>query len=805
MRKLSTRLLTLICGITVASVSAASEYRQAYPLPADSVDGWAINMDVNSRAPDDATMERLRNTGVGFVRCDFNWQRVENQKGQYDFSSYDGLVSKMRENGIRLLFILGYGNTNYDNGLPPTSAEARQAFANFARAAAQRYREQGIVWEIWNEPNHDDFWKPTASPDAYASLAIETANAMRTVSPDEWIIGPGMAGVDITYLERTFQRGLLDAVDAVSMHPYRNGRVPESVIDDWRNIRGLINRYKPAGKQIQVVSSEWGYSLSWLNKSQATQAQYAIRTMLSNMVAGAGVTVTYQWQDAGNNPDSYHDWFGLHDYYGKERQSIQAVRRFGQALKGYKLATRLKLSDPNDYAMLFTNGNDLKLVAWTSGSAHQTVIPASAGQFEGMSLTGSFFDADAYSGGLPLNVSGSPQILTPTTNNALLSVLARWTNLPSSATIGTQADVDALLRPALESDAWNYAPPGTTLKVEDLSDPANIFAAPDLVQEMQVLSGTLSAASTAQVISSLPRLQDRSDWVRTLKMTLTLPDGTSATQTTLMYHEQPLWAGVVTPQSNQLTLIVENPQGKAFKGTLIARSKGGSYGTQEISMSEGEYSRRVFVPELRSGALVNGYSFEIVSTDGSGLGVNLPVLQSRMLTTIRWTDPKPGEYTVPMGGESGASGTASAVVDGAPAGAAITGMKSIRIDYTMSTGWKYLTLNPPKTLAAARYSPYGYLGFWLYADGTENTLRARYQDESGQYFQYTIGKMDWVGWRWIEVPLDGYGTTFWGGANNGRVQGTVRIVNPILIDSRRDVATKGRVYVAGLTNVSTTD
>ena len=87
MRNKTTRLLTLICGIAVASVSSASEYRQAYPLPADSVDGWAINMDVNSRAPDDATMERLRATGVGFVRCDFNWQRVENQKGEYDFSS----------------------------------------------------------------------------------------------------------------------------------------------------------------------------------------------------------------------------------------------------------------------------------------------------------------------------------------------------------------------------------------------------------------------------------------------------------------------------------------------------------------------------------------------------------------------------------------------------------------------------------------------------------------------------------------------------------------------------------------------
>ena len=51
------------------------------------------------------------------------------------------------------MFILDYGNRLYDHGQAPRSDSARAAFARFAAAAARHFRGQGVIWEIWNEPN----------------------------------------------------------------------------------------------------------------------------------------------------------------------------------------------------------------------------------------------------------------------------------------------------------------------------------------------------------------------------------------------------------------------------------------------------------------------------------------------------------------------------------------------------------------------------------------------------------------------------------------------------------------------------
>ena len=119
-------------------------------------------------------LDRLAAGGFRWVRMDLFWHAVEIEPGRYDFRAYDALVASMAKRGIRIVFILDYGNPMYDSNLPPTSAEGRAAFARFAATAAQHYRGEGIVWEIWNEPNLNHFWLPEANVEHYGQLALET-------------------------------------------------------------------------------------------------------------------------------------------------------------------------------------------------------------------------------------------------------------------------------------------------------------------------------------------------------------------------------------------------------------------------------------------------------------------------------------------------------------------------------------------------------------------------------------------------------------------------------------------------------
>ena len=47
------------------------------------------------------------------VRMDFSWAATEQVKGQYNFSSFDGLYQAQAAVGIRPYWILDYGNALY--------------------------------------------------------------------------------------------------------------------------------------------------------------------------------------------------------------------------------------------------------------------------------------------------------------------------------------------------------------------------------------------------------------------------------------------------------------------------------------------------------------------------------------------------------------------------------------------------------------------------------------------------------------------------------------------------------------------
>ncbi len=72
------------------------------------------------------------------------------------------------------------------------------------------------------------------------------------------LVGPATSGIDFAYLNATFACGLLDYMDGVSVHPYRNGP-PETAADDYASLQRIMQLIKP-NASIPVVSGEWGYT-----------------------------------------------------------------------------------------------------------------------------------------------------------------------------------------------------------------------------------------------------------------------------------------------------------------------------------------------------------------------------------------------------------------------------------------------------------------------------------------------------------------------------------------------------------------
>jgi hypothetical protein len=158
--------------------------------------------------------------GIRWVRVDLAWSAAEQEPGRYDFRIWDRFLDSFEPAGIRVLFILVYGNEMYENGFPPATEEGRRAFASYAGAAARHFRGRA-AWEIWNEPNLPQWWAGAPDPAAYVALARAAAAEIRKADPRAWILGPSLGGgtFDFPYLEATFELGLLDIVDACPCTP----------------------------------------------------------------------------------------------------------------------------------------------------------------------------------------------------------------------------------------------------------------------------------------------------------------------------------------------------------------------------------------------------------------------------------------------------------------------------------------------------------------------------------------------------------------------------------------------------------
>lgn len=354
-------------------------------------------------------LDYLAAAGFRWVRMDMFWHVIERESGSYGFSEYDVLVNAMSQRGIRIVFILDYGNPLYDHGFPPTSPGGQNAYARFAAAAARHYRGDGIVWELWNEPNLDHFWTPEANATAYGQLALKAVTAIRRADPTALVVGPALAGFEWPYWHTLGQMGFFGQVDAVTVHPY-GVLQPEGLIEPYLHLRALLDAYSPRWK-VPILSGEWGFATTEGGWTDRQQAEYLTRQWLFNLSHDINLSIWYDWRDDGTDPHDPEQNFGTvyNDYTPKP--SYLAARTLATTLGSHRFLRRIPLENPEDYLLLFEDYDSVAMVAWTTASPHIVILPITTDNVEIVEMTGKRRIVETEDEQLALPVTASPQYL----------------------------------------------------------------------------------------------------------------------------------------------------------------------------------------------------------------------------------------------------------------------------------------------------------------------------------------------------------------------------------------------------------
>lgn len=310
-----------------------------------------------------------------FVRMDLVWDQVETTPGQYEWAKYDALVEACLARGLGVVFILAYGNPLHTADRSVRTPAERRAFVAFATAAATRYRGRVLGWEVWNEPNLERFWRPTGDRAAlYVALLAEVAAAVRAADPGTPILGPNIGEVDTDYLVDTMREGLLEHLDVLTVHPYRDAG-PESAITDYDRIAHLAALHGKEG--VPIASGEWGYSLIPWNEERISperQAALLARRFLVDAMMEAPLSVWYEWRDSGVDPEAREENYGTVTNGLLPKPAYFAARAQKSLLSGL-VPLDLLAGEEGDWLLVLGNGAEVRVAAWAVGEPRPWTPP----------------------------------------------------------------------------------------------------------------------------------------------------------------------------------------------------------------------------------------------------------------------------------------------------------------------------------------------------------------------------------------------------------------------------------------------
>jgi hypothetical protein len=676
-------------------------------------------------------MEMIAESGATIIRMDFGWGGTEREKGVYDFSAFERLTDSLEKHKIRPLYILDYSNRLYDDGMSPHSAEGRAAFAKWAAAAVIHFKGRGIIWEMYNEPNIG-FWKPKPDAEKFILLALEVGKALRVAAPYEIHIGPATSEIDIDFLEQCFKAGLLEYWDAVSVHPYRQTN-PETAIVEYAKLRYIIDKYAPHGKQIPILSAEWGYSTAWNNFNEEIQSKYLSRQWLTNLAADVPISIWYDWHDDGTDPKEPEHHFGTtnHEYQKdanpvyKPKLSYLAAKTFNETFRGFKFNKRLGVGDPDVYVFLFNNKNDeVKLAVWTTSKKPKSiVIPCSQNVFEVVQYTGeklSELTADGQD--LKLNVFDQPRYMTPKKQDGFWKDVSKLKSLP-------------------------------------------------LVIYGSTIQCRSQQAGTVSEIQTKPsRLAPYNEYIyaETVRDIL-------VAQHTGLYAINPIQLSLPIPEKNELVIRAENPSGEALSGEEITIKQIEGINLAEtvrsLKFEQGEKEKTLSFP-LNS--MPKGeYKFAVWATSYPD-AFRLRTMKLLDNFSTRTNETLADTWAVyPDGDAKVESKQMIEMSDG-----------MMKLSYEYGEGWKFVCIKPKGDLQKIDGKPKA-LGLRIDGNGSGGAVNIRFVDSTGQTFQVHGGNMKESKQYYFELAMDGTtSTSHWGGANDGKITYPIRF-DSIIIDGTR--------------------
>jgi len=350
------RRSALLIGLVLFSSTLALDARGQEP------GRLGLNTTLRSFGED---MKSIQELGVGTIRVPLQWQFVKIRPEEYDWSSIDRFVKAARTKQIEVLFTIRStyreqkqvpirkrkkGTIQLRQIKPPT-VDAKE-WVYFVETLANRYRGQGVNYEIENEVNNEAFWK--GDLEEYLELLKSGYDGIKKVDPQAKVL-PSAMGCGITKKfqsesagpeawkrhDKWFQAILsTKKFDVVNIHDFY---FPNEIVANGFSFRSYLEHVqdvmeKSESGRFPIWITETGYVSSTAdasgrmdNGSPEKQALWLKEAY--TQAFQSGVERIY-WLLLRDRQEPYFGSMGLADAKGNPRPAWNALKQFVQGVGG---------------------------------------------------------------------------------------------------------------------------------------------------------------------------------------------------------------------------------------------------------------------------------------------------------------------------------------------------------------------------------------------------------------------------------------------------------------------------------------
>jgi hypothetical protein len=336
-------------GTKAGTTFAKSSHGLSYGIAAG---GSLTNLDENDL---NNYMKETVATGAKWIRFDIDWSQIQPVSAKsYNWGPTDRVVSAAQARGLKVLGLISYSpkwaRTKSCVNTPDCPPNDSVQFAYFALTAAKRYTPKGVNdWEIWNEPNSDQFWQSGVNPAQYVTLLKASYSAIKGYDPSSTVVSGGLAAVGddsqnmspLTFVKSTYENGAAGYFDAIAIHPYSFPALPDypAAWNRWQQLAPIHDVMLANGdKNKKIWITEFGsptngpgaaYSANQINNfsypedymTEAAQQEELANalSLYSSYSAWTGPFFYYTLRDTSSNTSSPEGFYGLLHINGSKK------------------------------------------------------------------------------------------------------------------------------------------------------------------------------------------------------------------------------------------------------------------------------------------------------------------------------------------------------------------------------------------------------------------------------------------------------------------------------------------------------